>query len=199
MIPIRSLQPRRGRAAAAGVALAAAAVLGVGGCALLGNAAPWSTTSPSTTPSPAQTMADARAEAFAKSEEAVRQFNALNFDQTVEGNFLDPQFAKEQNKTLAEWKRQGLTVQEKESTIHLVKAVDYQTSPLNVSVLVCSTSNVRLLDKNGVDITRDERNQPVPDKPTQNARYNLLRSPDGGVTWQIYATSQAPLSACSSS
>lgn len=198
MIPIRSLQPRRGRATA-GMALAAAAVLGVGGCALLGNAAPWSTTSPTPTPSTAQTMADARAEAFAKSEEAVHKFNALDFDQPVQGDFLDPEFAEEQNKTVAEWKKQGLTVQEKESTIRLVKAVDYQTSPLNVSVLVCSTSNVRLLDKNGVDITRDERNQPVPDKPTDRARYSLLRSPDGGVTWQIYATSQAPLSACSSS
>lgn len=154
-------------------------------------------------PSASVVTKDAKAEAFAKSEAAAKKMTELPHDRLWEGDFLDPEFAKKENENNAAFevnrKRLGFQIVRKTYRIDKIKAFHYQSSPLATTVLVCSTSNQRLIDKDGNDITRDQHNQPVPDKDLEYASHFSLDSKDGGATWQITGTSEASVEECSAS
>lgn len=152
-------------------------------------------------PSVSAITRDAKAEAFAKSEAAVKEFNEQPRGHVWVEDYVDAEFAKKENENNAAFKanieRNNIQLIQKTYRINKTKASYYQPSPPATTVLVCSTSNTRLIDKNGNDITRDQRNQPVPDKDNDYAAHFSLNSKDEGLTWQITGYSEASVAECS--
>lgn len=160
-----------------------AALLTLAGCGDDASAPPPTSSSPSTAVDEEQ--------AYAEVKKVDTKFRAHDQDEPLAADttWASDAFRKQFNDDVAKREEQGLTRKgsTKVTGIHPSESKPEAPGGWDLSIFVCSTSTVRLYDKDGKDMTGDPSNpgQPLPPGPRDNVHLMSFTTPDDGTTWQL--------------
>ncbi|WP_313536134.1 hypothetical protein [Arsenicicoccus bolidensis] len=174
----------RATAALAGLALAAGLTTGcTNGVAAEKTTSTIATITATTTPTPTP---DPTQQAYAGARKSIERFVHLPTSGPVSGSFMTPDYIAKQNADRKALADAGFRVVNPETKTVSITPVEYTTRPSVVTTMrVCSTGDPRLIDKNGKDVTADDKGNPIPKGQKRSAVLVQLTSPDGEKTWQV--------------
>jgi len=172
----------RATAALAGLALAAGLTTGcANGVAAEKTTSTIATITATPTPTPDPTQ-----QAYAGARKSIERFVHLPTSGPVSGSFMTPDYIAKQNADRKALADAGFRVVNPETKTVSITPVEYTTRPSVVTTMrVCSTGDPRLIDKNGKDVTADDKGNPIPKGQKRSAVLVQLTSPDGEKTWQV--------------
>lgn len=174
----------RAIAALAGLALAAGLATGCSnGVAAEKTTSTTATVTAPTTPTPTP---DPTQQAYAGARIAIDQWMKIPSSGPISGHFMTKDYIERENADRKVLTDAGFKVIDSGTRLISIKGVDHTITPQVITTMrVCTAGDPRMIDKDGKDVTTDDKGNPIPKGQRTRASLVQLTSPDGEKTWQV--------------